>query len=110
VLVITDNARIHHAKLVTEWLEANKDRIELFFLPPYAPEHNPDEYLNRQVKTNLRLKPTSDHDMAIERTMELLKRMQEFGGALVKKLFDSPLVRYARAGVNYELLAISYSK
>ena len=48
--------------------------------------------------------------MAVERTVELLKRMQEFGEALVKKLFDSPLVRYAQAGVNYELLAISYSK
>ena len=110
VFVITDNAKIHHARIVTEWLDANKERIELFFLPPYAPEHNPDEYLNRQVKTNLRLKPTTGHDKAIERTMELLKRMQEFGGALVKKLFDSPLVQYARSGVNYNLLAISYSK
>jgi transposase len=43
VFLIVDNLRAHHAKLVTVWVQANSDRIELFYLPPYAPEHNPDE-------------------------------------------------------------------
>jgi transposase len=27
------------------WLEKNKDKIEVFFLPPYSPELNPGEHL-----------------------------------------------------------------
>ncbi len=42
------------AKVVTAWLADKKDRIELAFLPPYAPDSNPDEYLNRDFKTALR--------------------------------------------------------
>jgi transposase len=40
IVVILDNARIHHAKLLEPFLSANKNRIELVFLPPYNPEFN----------------------------------------------------------------------
>ncbi|WP_237747474.1 transposase, partial [Acidithiobacillus thiooxidans] len=54
IYLVVDNLRVHHAKVVTAWLADKKDRIELAFLPPYAPESNPDEYLNRDFKTALR--------------------------------------------------------
>lgn len=38
---------VHHAKLVTAWIEEHKDKIAIFYLPPYSPEFNPDEYLNQ---------------------------------------------------------------
>ena len=110
VFVIADNARIHHAAIVKSWLEDNKERIEVFFLPAYTPEHNPDEYLNRQVKTELRNKPQMNHEDAKKVTVQLLEKMRKFGGALVKKLFDSPLVRYARGDVCYDLPALVYIK
>ena len=47
-----DNLKVHHANKVSEWVEKHKDRIELFYLPPYAPEYNPDEPLNSDVKRN----------------------------------------------------------
>ena len=40
IVMILDNARIHHAKLVQPFLKKMKDRIELMFLPPYSPEMN----------------------------------------------------------------------
>jgi transposase len=43
VFLILDNLKVHHAIKVTDWLEDNKDRIEVFYLPPYSPEVNPDE-------------------------------------------------------------------
>ncbi|MDP3871917.1 MAG: IS630 family transposase [Methyloversatilis sp.] len=55
VFLILDNLRVHHAKLVTEWLQEHQAKIEVFYLPPYSPELNPDEYLNREFKTRLRL-------------------------------------------------------
>lgn len=43
VVVISDNARYHHAKLHKDWREKNKIKFALSFLPPYSPELNPIE-------------------------------------------------------------------
>ena len=43
--VFLDNARYHHAKLVSEWLSRPGCRIKLHFLPPYCPHLNPIERL-----------------------------------------------------------------
>lgn len=40
IVMILDNARIHHAKLIQPFLEENRNRLELVFLPPYSPELN----------------------------------------------------------------------
>ena len=53
VFLILDNLKVHHGKLVASWLEKHKDKIEAFFLPPYAPEYNPDEYLNHALKISV---------------------------------------------------------
>ena len=37
VFLIFDNLLVHHSKIVQEWLEKHKDRIEVFYLTPYAP-------------------------------------------------------------------------
>ena len=50
VFLILDNLKVHHGKLAAAWLEKHKDKIEAFFLLPYAPEYNPDEYLNHALK------------------------------------------------------------
>lgn len=52
VFLILDNLRVHHAKVLKPWLQENKDKIELFYLPSYSPELNPDELLNQDVKSN----------------------------------------------------------
>lgn len=52
VYMIVDNLRVHHAKLVKAWEEENSKYIKLFYLPPYSPEFNPDEYLNQDYKRN----------------------------------------------------------
>jgi transposase len=53
VFLILDNLRVHHGKIVRAWLEEHRDEIEVFFLPPYAPESNPDEYLNHALKRDV---------------------------------------------------------
>ena len=53
VFLILDNLRVHHGKIATQWLEKNKNKIEVFFLPPYSPELNPDEYLNHALKLDV---------------------------------------------------------
>jgi len=50
VFLVLDNLRVHHAKLVKAWLAKHQDEIEVFYLPSYSPELNPDEMLNADLK------------------------------------------------------------
>ena len=50
ILLIVDNAKYHYAKVIRPWLEQNKRKIELFFLPPYSPELNPVELVWRKTR------------------------------------------------------------
>lgn len=63
ILLIVDNARYHHAKILQPWLEKNKRIIEFLFLPPYSPELNPIERLWKKTRysaTHNRYFPTLD--------------------------------------------------
>lgn len=40
---ILDNLRVHHRKPVKKWVAKYKNKIELFYLPSYSPELNPEE-------------------------------------------------------------------
>ena len=53
VFFITDNHPSHKTKKMDQWLEENKNRIEVFLIPPYSPELNPQEYVNQDLKTNI---------------------------------------------------------
>ena len=53
IVMILDNARIHHAKLVQPFLEEVKDRFKLMFLPPYSPELNLIEGLWGWMKSSI---------------------------------------------------------
>jgi transposase len=43
ILLVLDNARAHHAKILQPFLETVKEKLELVFLPPYSPNLNPIE-------------------------------------------------------------------
>jgi transposase len=50
VFLIVDRLRAHMTPAVQAWVAAHRDRLEIFYLPRYAPELNPDEYLNNDLK------------------------------------------------------------
>ncbi|MER5621020.1 transposase [Streptosporangium sp. NPDC002544] len=43
--LIVDNSRVHRAKKVKQFVDATEGRLSPFFLPPYSPEPNPDEWV-----------------------------------------------------------------
>jgi len=53
ILLVLDNARYHHAKILQSWLEEASDLLELFFLPPYSPDLNPIEMLWKKTRRNV---------------------------------------------------------
>lgn len=53
VILVVDNARIHHAKVVKQYCETHY--IKLVYLPPYSPELNPIEFLRKRIKKVYRM-------------------------------------------------------
>jgi transposase len=95
VFLILDNLRVHHGKKVTEWLKTNRKKIEVFYLPPYAPELNPDEYLNGDLKCRVRSGlPARSHNELTRKTRSFMKTLQKRPHH-VKSYFKHPKVSYA---------------
>jgi transposase len=57
VFLILDNLPVHHARLVQDWLAEHRAEIEVFYLPAYSPEFNPDEGLHADLKQAVTRKP-----------------------------------------------------
>ena len=95
IYVIMDNLRVHHSKKFVEWLKKNKDRIKVYYLPPYSPELNPDEYLNGNLKKDIhsRISPRNKAEIK-KRTRRFMQNQQRAPGK-VKNLFKHPRVQYA---------------
>ncbi|SCC93738.1 TnpA (fragment) [Thiomonas sp. X19] len=53
VFLILDNLRVHHSKLVKAWVALHHAQIELFYLPSYSPQLNPEERLNADLKQEM---------------------------------------------------------
>jgi transposase len=43
VSLVLDNLRVHHSKIVKAGVTERKDQIELFCLPSYSPQFNPEK-------------------------------------------------------------------
>ncbi len=95
VFLVLDNLGVHHCKPVKKWLSEHGKQIEVFYLPSYSPELNPDERLNGDLKqaietrvpcrTKDKLRHAATHHMAaIENTPER-----------IKAFFQDPIVAYA---------------
>jgi transposase len=96
IFLIVDGHPAHKARLVSRFVEDNADAIELFFLPPYAPELNPDELAWAHIKTRIAKATTQTKDdlkAMVERVMHRLQKMPE----IVAGFFHAPTCAYAKA-------------
>jgi transposase len=95
VLLIVDNLKVHKADKVRAWAESHAHEVELFYLPSYAPDHNPSEYLNNDLKQQLRQQPQSRSEQElIKRTRSVLRVIQR-SPERVRAYFHPEPVRYA---------------
>jgi transposase len=95
VLLIVDRHPVHLSAAVQRWLTRQAARLELFFLPGYSPDLNPDEFLNQDVKSNAlgRQHPATRAEM-MEGVRSYLRSTQR-QPQIVKSYFQAESVRYA---------------
>lgn len=95
VFLIVDNLKVHKAGKVQAWVAAHREQIELFFMPAYAPEHNPDEFLHSNLKRSLGRRPAAKDQAGLEsRLRGYLRRLQR-QPERVRAFFQAPTTRYA---------------
>lgn len=95
IFLILDNLRVHHSKPVKAWLAEHSDQIEVFYLPSYAPEFNPDERLNADLKQAIGAKVAVRTKAKLKSAAEAHMATIEKSAERVKAYFQDPNVRYA---------------
>ena len=95
VFLILDQLKAHTAQEVQDWAEAHRDRIELFYLPRYAPERNPDEYLNNDLKGSINSTGLPDSKETLRsRILGFIIKVKHLPEH-VRSYFEHPCVQYA---------------
>ena len=64
VFLIIDNSQVHHANILKEYAEQSDGMLTLFFLPPYSPDLNPDEWVWKNVKHDNLGRAVSETELA----------------------------------------------
>jgi len=97
IFLMVDRLKAHQTPAVKAWVAVHQDRLELFLLPRRAPELNPDEYLNNDLKGSVNAAglPDSKKDLRsqIQRFMRQLLHRPEH----VRNYFQHPCIQYAAA-------------
>jgi transposase len=95
IFLIIDQHPVHVAAKVKKWFKKNEDRIQVFYLPSYSPDLNPDEKLNQDVKSNAvgRRRPHDQNQMMRSVRSYLYSRQRR--PHVVRKYFEADSVRYA---------------
>ena len=95
VFLVLDNLGVHHCKPVKAWLAENTEDIEVFYLPSYSPELNPDERLNSDLKhaigTQVPVRTKARLRAAATEHMQFIAANED----RVRAYFQDPIVKYA---------------
>lgn len=97
VFFIADNLSVHHGKKVKAWAASKAAEIELFFIPSYSPDLNPDEYLNRDLKANIHGKKTPKTIDELKSNLISFMRFLQKTPSRVMKYFHSSKLEYCRS-------------
>jgi transposase len=107
VFLIVDRHPVHRSATVHRWREQHADRIQLFFLPGYSPELNPDEMLNQDVKANAVARRRARDQQQLMTHLRGYLRSRQRQPHVVKRYFEAPSVRYAAIQTRTQTISCS---
>jgi transposase len=96
VVLILDQHPVHKSNEVLQYVQSLKGRLSLHFLPGYAPELNPDEFVWSYLKSQGPRKiPLQKGESLKERVINILEKVKR-SIHTVRSFFGEPKVAYAR--------------
>ena len=94
VFLVLDSHPAHIANSVKEYVQSTQGKLELHFLPPYAPELNPDEFVWNYLKgTGVARKPLRQNESLKERVAADLDKLKK-DRKLLRSFFQAESVVY----------------
>ena len=94
LFLVLDSLPAHKAKAVLDYVQSTNGKLELHFLPGYAPELNPDEMVWNYVKrTGTAKRPLNAGEVLQDRIEVDLQAVQD-NPALVRSFFKAPSLAY----------------
>jgi len=92
--LVVDGHPAHRARLIAEFVQSQRGRLELYFLPGYAPELNPDEFVWSYLrKTGITKEPLQANE-SLQRRVHLDLANVGRRPALVRSFFRASSVAY----------------
>lgn len=97
IFLIVDGSSVHTAKVVRDFVASTEGRLRLYFLPPYSPELNPDEWVWKNVKHDttgrIGLRSKSEFYAVVRSALAGLQKMPH----VLRSFFHDPNLAYIRA-------------
>ncbi len=94
VFLVLDNLGVHHCAPVKKWLAEHTAQIEVFYLPSYSPELNPDERLNGDLKQAIETHvPCRTKDKLCKAATEYMTAIEKNPNR-IKAFFKDPFIEY----------------
>ena len=94
IFLIVDNVKYHKSAKVNTWVEQHKDRVELFFLPGYSPDLNPDEWVWKNVKSDHVARIVPDRPGHLYEIAEKALRMLRNTPEKIRSFISDPHLAY----------------
>jgi transposase len=95
IFLIVDGHPAHKAKSVRRFVESEKDRLQLFLLPPYSPELNPDERVWNDLKNNAVGRKSIDSPKELHKIVTGHMRLIQKSPDRVRSYFQNETTKYA---------------
>jgi transposase len=95
VFLVLDNLKVHHGKMVQNWIKNHKHEIRLYFLPPYCPDLNPDEYVNHLIKQKFQSQAQPRNKEAFTKQIRNILHDLQKQPKKLENLFQKEEIEYA---------------
>jgi transposase len=95
VFLILDRLKAHRARLTRDWLAEHRSEIEVFYLPAYSPELNPDEGVNADLKQAVPRRAPARSKQQLKRATISHMRSLSKRPKRIRSIFQHQQFRYA---------------
>lgn len=94
IFLIADGYPSHKSKETLEFVKSAEGRLSLFFLPPYSPELNPDEWVWKSIKYDNVGKMASRSEVEMRNGIETIVKKLQSGADFIRSFFRDPELSY----------------
>jgi transposase len=100
VFLIVDNHSVHRSQEVHKFVKSTKGKLQLFFLPPYSPELNPDEHVWNYLKNHKIGRQSTKNGFELSKRVESIMFSLQKLPEKIKSFFRHPWTKYVAMSGN----------